>query len=719
MKGEIPTILDFGVGMAAALAAQMLVHCGMRVIRVEPPGGDPFCDIYSAYNLWRKGEETLETDDYDTLLANADGCIVGGEDYPGFCHTVKADELRKKYSHLVILDLTGYITKNLSARPAVDILVQARTGIVSEQSAKRPIYFAFQMPSYGAALLGVIAFQAALFEAERSGSGQVTRMSLQQGASMWMAALWSNAEKPDKSFLARTPKDVKPLIFPCADGKDIVILFGTPGSLAKTYKVLGIEKEVDPQDRGLPDLSRGPENYLADRDFLRPFFLKKARVDFLGDFSSLGVAADEVLHPGEAWDEEQTEINNIIETNDEGWRFVGKPFVSLNVSSSSQVNAPISEASGLPLGGVMVVDLGNWVAGPYASNLLCDLGADVVKIEPLEGDPHRSLYTSFASSNRGKRSIAIDLKTPEGRDIVQRICSGADIITHNLRLGIAEKLGIDSQTLHKLNPALIYLHTTAYGFQGPKAYYSGWDPIMQPYCGHAIRGGGKGDPIWYITPIVDYGTGALNTISALSALLERRLSNKGKLLHTNLLNTGIYLMSELVQSPDGSWKGVDKPNPEQVGTHPAERFYQAKDGWIAIAARSDEMAKRFAKIFGFNFGPRFKWSEKEAKQISEKIENLSLSSLLQTLSQADVWAEPVIDNGFSELCGTDMIAKIHDSSLGKVEALSPLFRMSRTGLDHKNLKPVPSLGEHTVEILKALEFDDNKIDDLYKRKIVR
>src|SRR5690606_27362820 len=113
-----------------------------------------------------------------------------------------------------------------------------------------------------------------------------------------------------------------------------------------------------------------------------------------------------------------------------------------------------------------------------------------------------------------------------------------------------------SKTLHQINPKLITLHTTAYGFEGSKAFYSGWDPIMQPYCGHSIRGGGEEDPIWHISPIVDYATGAINAIAMLSGLLKRTKGQPGETLATNLLDTGIYLMSELIQAPDHTFVGV-------------------------------------------------------------------------------------------------------------------------------------------------------------------
>ena len=135
-----------------------------------------------------------------------------------------------------------------------------------------------------------------------------------------------------------------------------------------------------------------------------------------------------------------------------------------------------------PLAGIRVVDLTSYIAGSYGGMMLADLGASVVKVEGIEGDPFRELH-GFYGWNRGKRSLAVDLKAPEGRAIVQRLATTADVVMENMRPGVVERLGVDYETLRALNPRLIYLSVTAFGPDGPRSERPGYDPVFQSMGG--------------------------------------------------------------------------------------------------------------------------------------------------------------------------------------------------------------------------------------------
>src|SRR5947199_3010350 len=173
-----------------------------------------------------------------------------------------------------------------------------------------------------------------------------------------------------------------------------------------------------------------------------------------------------------------------------------------------------------PLDGVSVVDLPSYIAGSYAATMLADLGADVVKIESLEGDSFRELPGFFAW-NRGKRSIAINLKAPEGRAVVERLARDADVVMENMRPGVADRLGVGEATLRGLNPRLIYCSTTAFGSTGPYVDRPGFDPLLQGLAGIMALQGFGGPPQYLRIAVVDYYAAALNAQAVLAARLLR------------------------------------------------------------------------------------------------------------------------------------------------------------------------------------------------------
>ena len=220
------SVIDLGVGMAAALVAQMLGRFGADLKRLEPPGGDPFADVYPADPFWRKDETAIRPVDLDAALATADVCILGGESWPGLDWRHDADDLARRFPALIVLEIDGYASADAAGRPAADLLVQARTGCVYEQYADRPSLFAAPLPTYGAAMLGVLGVQAALLARRREGVGQVVRTSYQEGAAVWMQGSWSKAERPDPAFLGGTPKGAHSPIYRCRDGKYVAMSLG-------------------------------------------------------------------------------------------------------------------------------------------------------------------------------------------------------------------------------------------------------------------------------------------------------------------------------------------------------------------------------------------------------------------------------------------------------------------------------------------------------------
>jgi crotonobetainyl-CoA:carnitine CoA-transferase CaiB-like acyl-CoA transferase len=761
-----PVVLDLGVGLSAALVAKLMAELGASVTRIEPESGDPFYNVYPSYRLLRSASTVAPAGDLNRLLATADVCIVGGEDHPELQRTFDAADLSARHPRLVVLDLGAHLSANTKA---VDLLIQARTGLCFEQFSQRPVCFATALPTYGAALLGTLGLWTALFERSRSGRGQVVSATMQQGTALFWSPFWMKAQRPDAAFDTITPKDVRHLIFECADGDYIQLVMGVPGAVRKLYDVLGIEVVVAADDRGHPKPNTPLSKYFGDHELIAPRVRKWRRAELLAAVRQVGLAAEAVLAPGACWNDEQVQNNDILRRDRSGWRYVGAPIGMKSAgeasrsasvkqaseaprstsvkqereasrgSASATSAAPIgakqageasrtsaSATSAAPLDGIRVLDLGNFVAGPFSSRLLASLGADVIKVDPPSGAATISGYRTVYASNCGKRSLCVDMKTPEGHEVLARLCATADVVHHNFRVGVAERLGVDSARLRESNPSLIVLHATAYGSSGPKATHPGFDMVTQALCGHEMRAGGAGNPpLWYRSPFVDFATGTLGAIAVVAGLVRRQTTGMAVDTEVSLLNTALFLMSELVQEPAGELRGVGLLDHERTGFHPAESLYRTRDGWIAISARTDAMAERLAGVLQLSLPPRSTWSRNESGALAERIGQLDGDDLLNRLARADVWAERCIADGWTELCADDvardkqLIVDVPDRRYGSVSGcLGPLMNFSRSKIEASALRAAPTLGQHSELLLAELGYSPENIQRLRDSRVI-
>ena len=708
-------VVDLGVGMPAALVAQLLAGSGAEVHRLEPPGGDPFAELYPAYAIWRRDEivdsQPFSQQRLGELLTGADVCIIGGEDFPGLTKPVSADALGAVHPNLVVLDISGYPAGTGGEPcPAVDILAQARSGLVFEHYSDRPIQMTFEPANYGAALHGLIGTLAALFERESSGRGQVVSTTLFEGALTYGGYFWAEMDNPTPAATFVIPKDPYPLVFQCADGKYVHLVLGSAGSKYKLYKVLGIDDPtIDPNDSGLPQLGVPPRQFFGDVELLGAYTAKFTRDELLPALWAEGIPAEAVFAPGECWDEAQIAQSGLIQRDAEGRRFVGMPMAVRWAGGNGGAKSSGSAEGKGPLAGVKIVDLGAFVAGPYASTVLADLGADVVKVEaPPAGDPNRSSGPSFVSANRGKRAIVVNLKSAEGQALVKGLCRNADVVMNNFRTGVSHRLGVDAASLHRDAPHLIVLENSAFGPSGPKAMNGGFDPIIQAYSGVEHRAGGEGNPpLWGRTVMVDYTAGLLGALSILLGLYHRAKHGGGAEINMPLVNAGIFLSSDLVQGANGEFKGFAPLNQTQTGRHPAECLYATADSWIAVAARDDAMARRLANVLGVESrltAPRADWGKREHDIIATAMSSRATAQLLEALRNNQVWAEQCKQDAFRDyfkhegLLARGTLWTETSAELGKVTRVGRLVTFSRSQPDP--LRTSPGLGEHTKEVLR-------------------
>ena len=379
-------------------------------------------------------------------------------------------------------------------------------------------------------------------------------------------------------------------------------------------------------------------------------------------------------------------------------------------------------AQGPPLDGIRVVDLTSYIAGSYAAMQLADMGADVVKVELPEGDSFREL-PGFFGWNRGKRSISVDLKTPEGRAIVERLATGGDVFMENMRPGVAERLGVGWTRFAALNPRLVYCSVTAFGSTGPGAERPGFDPIFQALGGLMTLQGFGGPPQYLRTAPTDYYTAALATQAILAALFTRERTGRGQRVETSLLRGVLALQSGVA---------VDYPGkPSLVRDNPTYRLYQAGDGqWFFLAVGNQSFWVKLTKALGLERvadDPRFgSWLLRVQNNadllpiLEARFREKPRTEWLELLAAHDIPAAPVqpLLDFFEDpaVRHHDLVHEYEHPEVGRLRLVGQPIAFTETPT--RDPGPPPTLGQHTDEILCELGYTDAEIAALRARRVL-
>src|SRR5690348_15480547 len=233
------------------------------------------------------------------------------------------------------------------------------------------------------------------------------------------------------------------------------------------------------------------------------------------------------------------------------------------------------------LEGVVLIDFGQYLAGPFGPMVIGDLGADVIKVEPVTGDGMRPVGAPFFGCQRGKRDIALDLKNDRGREIALQLVEKADIVHHNMTAGVATRLGIDYDACKRVNPDVVYCNTWAYGLEGPLARFGGLDPLYQAACGLEYDAGpveAGNTPLYYRFGMTDTANAMLSVVGCLAALYHQRRTGEGQELWTSLLDGAAVFASDALLV-DGAPLERPRLDKEQRGIDPLYRLYETQDGW--------------------------------------------------------------------------------------------------------------------------------------------
>ena len=380
------------------------------------------------------------------------------------------------------------------------------------------------------------------------------------------------------------------------------------------------------------------------------------------------------------------------------------------------------------LADIRVLDATQVMAGPFCAMVLCDMGADVIKVEPPSGDSSRRMAgatgtesPSFNAVNRGKRGLVIDLKRPDGPDLFRRLARGVDVVIENYRPGVMRRLGLDYGRLHVDNPRLVYASISGYGQTGPAAAKGGFDLVAQGESGlMSITGVPGGPPLKVGVPITDLGAGLFAVAGILAALHYRERTGCGQLVDTSLLEAGVAL-SVWEATEYFAGRGV----PEPLGSaHRMSAPYQAircADGHITLGAANDRLFERMCDLLGhpeWITDPRFATDTARLANRDVLIEAIeAITSLqpcahwLRSLQARDIPCGPInrYDRVFRDPQVRDrgMVVETDHPVLGRIQTLGSPIKMSATPTLPG--RPAPLLGEHTAEILREAGLRPDEI----------
>src|SRR3954447_19540187 len=383
-----------------------------------------------------------------------------------------------------------------------------------------------------------------------------------------------------------------------------------------------------------------------------------------------------------------------------------------------------------PLKGVRVIELARILAGPWAGQLLADLGADVIKVEnPDGGDDTRKWGPPFVkgadgenlsaayyhSCNRGKRSISVDFSTPEGAEIVRKLAAGADVLIENFKLGGLKKYGLDYDALSAVNPRLVYCSITGFGQDGPYAPRAGYDFIIQGMSGMmSITGAAGGEPQKAGVAISDIFTGLYAVIAIQAALRHAEKTGEGQFIDMALFDSQISVLGN--QNLNYLVSGVP---PVQMGNaHMNIAPYEVlpvSDGHIILAVGNDSQFRKFCATVGLDTLPDNPDFASNAARVTNRkalrealiarLASFERDALLAELEKAGVPASPINDIGqmFADpqTIARGMRMDLDDGHGNALPSVRAPMLMSKTPLVYE--RPSPRLGEHTAEILAELE----------------
>ncbi len=788
-------VLDLSTGIAGPITAMLLSDHGADVVRVAAPDRGP---DRPGEVVWHRGTRHVVLDIGTSggrdgvldLASRADVVLESFRPADAVALGIQHADLRSANPRLVHTSITAHGRDTADAdRPDVEWLVTARTGLQADQRGwygtrmdhimgvdlaapgfdvpdgadqlgcrEGPIFLAVPWASLGAALLATAATSAALYVVERSGVGQHVETSLAQSVINMNAMGWQRVDTVHPSyrlwyFDRRAPKG----IFQAGDGRWLHQWAPFEHAFLRA-NAAGVDPAIAP--KVMIPFGDYETNVRAQAEAFvdtAAAVATRPRDEWVRMGAEARIGLQPILSPEAALLDEPLAAEGVIVELDDpehgpirqvghvyGFDSVAAPPIrprSVTASDLTEVAAgwsprtapPTGPAPDAPLAGVLVLDFGLAIAGPFGPQILADLGATVLKITTREFDLTDAIYVG---SSHGKQALALDLKDPRGQEIAHRLIARADVVHHNMRTGVAERLGIGYDQARAINPAIVYCHTRGFERNGPRTPLPGNDQMGHALAGTAYEAGGTHHgtaPIWQMTAYGDTGNGIISAAAVIQALRHRERTGEGQFVHTSILNVCMLFNATTFARPDGSGPDRDRIDAGQFGFSALQRLYETGAGWLCVYVSDDEEWDRLCDALDrddLRADPRF------AGAAARRVADAELAAELGAVfrgADAGHWAAVLDATGVPcEVASSTYARELFDDpamherhwvarnehvDLGVVEHVAMPFSFSVS--DRPNVAGSPVTGQHSRAILRQLGYGDDEIDELVAADVVR
>jgi crotonobetainyl-CoA:carnitine CoA-transferase CaiB-like acyl-CoA transferase len=820
-------VLDLTQGMAGPLATMVLADFGADVVRVEPPEGDPLWSDPS-YLLVQRGKQSVTLDsrtgsgrqELGNLARGMDVIVESIGSEAARRAGVGYDELSAADPGLVYCSISGFGSSGPFAQvKADDGLVMAKAGIFRDQpgwfgDGRRPVYRAPRDGSYFAAMLAVQGILAALVARDRTGRGQLVetnllqalscrqnpkvRWLLREGESLPIETSSHAVAIEDEHSLAhhRDPREINliGMRVQCKDGRWMVHSHTEPHFFPAWISVLGFEWIwEDERFKGAPHQFPDDAAKVELVELIADRMKEKTSAEWMEAYLENGnVCGDVIQSTQEALRHRQiVETDNVHHADDprvgsllqigplakipgapasirSAAPAAGHDQAAAVLGRAEKLSAPAPDRARVlrgPLDGVTIVECAYYYATPFATALLADLGARVIKIERLQGDPYRLLggdpygmsdgasdpvlnlgHNNMVRAMQGKESIALNLKDERGREILHRLVAQADVFVHSFRPGVPESLGIDYETLRRVNPDLVYQYGASYGSTGPYCRQPAIDPIIAAFAGTTVYQAGEGN-----LPLTETGAdpvaAAGHATAMVLGLFARHRTGKGQYVESSMIVSNIYLNCDDALSYEGkpARRAVDHM---QLGTGPTRRLYETAappEGsvresyqnpdscWVFLSAEGDDEFRTFCDVAGrTDVADEERFATTAARDANAGALSEILGDVFRTRPAED-WETSLLAAGVGcvtadamsnfaflfrdpqALANGIMVETEHPSFGGRYWRHAPMLRFSDTPGE---ARPHCELGEHTRAILQELGYDQSAMTDLREADVV-
>lgn len=796
-------VLDLTEGMAGSLATMVLSDNGAEVIKIERPGGDPYRTT-PAWIMWNRGKKSVLLDIHtksgqeqvQKLAANSDVII---ENYkPGI-----ADSLGIGYQHLssinpslIYCSMTCFGSKGpYNKFKPYNGIAEAKSGSLLPRGkvGSRPLYRVRPRGDYGSAMMIVQGIAGALRVRDITGKGQYIE-STAFAAVVFTDSSGATARQVELGIMTdgaggrgRTVGSVNLsyLNVRCKDGQWLQMANLTTRLFANLMRVSGLNWIYqDPRFKSAPRIDNR-EVALEMRRLIYQAMQEKTLDEWLEIFKKEDVCGDQYLTTQQAMDHPYiSELKGVVTINDphvgetqqigplvrfaktpseiyrpspllgEHTEEILAPLQGMKLSSPTTL---ISKGNGTnipkhPLEGMLLLDFSTFNAAPQGASLIADLGARVIKVEGPTSEDAPGGQIGKGRTFQSKENMVVDLKTPEGREIIAKLIAKADGMLHNMRGNTPSRLGLDYETVSKINPNIVYLYAASYGSSGPGAGRAAFHPIAGCLSGGPLWQLGKGNGIppcdspLSMEEIEEWSEKIMTANESLPdqnsakgvgtalalALYHKSRTGEGQYLESHMVISNLYLCSDDFIRYQGKPTRLE-PDRDLNGIHALHRLYEAKEGWIFLTVPLEEEWKNLCKAIDrvdliddprFQDHPaRFRHDEALTAILWPIFRNGSADEWEALLTDHDVACARADGLRYEDFLLTDpgikeagLVVDVEHSTTGKMKRVSPAIHFSLT--PGRAAGP-HILGEDTPTILAELGFSSQEIGELRAKEVIR